>query len=57
MRIRKSERALQLSYVHHLSSNPDIAHNSYMFMKAMLGTAAYWKDTLFHLIAMLKNFG
>lgn len=57
MRIRKTERPIHLHDIHHISTNPDILQNSYMFMKTMRGTAAYWKDVLFNLIAMLKNLG
>ena len=39
------------------SSNADIMKNSYMFMKSLRGTAAYWKDVLFNLLAMVKNLG
>ena len=28
-----------------------------MFMKAVRGTVAYWKDVLFNLLAMFKNLG
>lgn len=55
MRIRKTERPIHLHDIHHISTNPDILQNSIMkFMKTMRGTAAYWKDVLFNLIAMLK---
>lgn len=57
MRIRKTERPIHLHDIHHISTNPDILQNSYIFMKTMRGTAAYWKDVLFNLIAKLKNLG
>lgn len=31
--------------------------NSYLFMKKIRGTAAYWKNTLFNLLAMIRNIG
>lgn len=56
MRVRKSDRVLQLSDIHHLSSNPDNAHNSYMFMKKMYRTAAKLGDTLFKLRNKFKTY-
>lgn len=38
-------------------SNPDLQENSYMFMRSIRGTAAYWKNSLLNLLAMLKNLG
>ena len=59
-RIRKSASAnsepLRASNVTD-GSNPDLLENSYMFMKKIRGTVAYWKTTLFNLLAMIKNLG
>ena len=40
-----------------IKQNPDILENSYMFMKNIKGTAAYWKNTLLNLLAMFKTLG
>ena len=34
-----------------------LRENSYMFMKQIRGTAAYWKTTLLNLLAMIRNIG
>lgn len=57
MRMRKSTGLLTASNVNNISSNPDLLQNSYMFMKFMKGTAAYWKNNLLNLLAMFKCLG
>lgn len=57
MRMRKSTGLLTTSDVNNISSNPDLLQNSYMFMKFMKGTAAYWKNNLLNLLAMFKYLG
>lgn len=60
MRVRKQtvgHHLLQLSDLHSLSNNPDLINNSFMFMKTIRGTVAYWKDVLFNLLAMIRNIG
>lgn len=59
-RVRKSEhpnsRPLTANDVLN-GTNPDFRENSYMFMKNIRGTVAYWKQVLFNLLAMIKNLG
>ena len=43
--------------VQDLSTNPDLLANSYMFMKSIRGTAAYWKNCLLDLLAMIRSLG
>lgn len=45
-------RDLQLSEI-----NTQLNENSFMFMKKIRGTAAYWKNNLFNLLAMIRNIG
>jgi hypothetical protein len=40
-----------------LNNNPDLLKTSYMFMKDIRGTAAFWKSSLSDLLAMLKSLG
>lgn len=37
--------------------NQNLLRISYMFMKNIRGTSAYWKDVLYNLLAMIKNLG
>ena len=37
--------------------NPDVIQNSYMFAKQIRGTAAFWKNKLMNLLAMIKCLG
>jgi hypothetical protein len=39
------------------SQNPDILQNSYMFMKHIRGTVAYFRNALYDLMAMLRTLG
>lgn len=39
------------------SNNPDMTQDSYMFAKKIRGTAAYWKNKLVNLLAMIKCLG
>lgn len=59
-RIRRSEhpnsRPLTANDVVN-GTNPDFRENSFMFMKNIRGTVAYWKQVLFNLLAMIKNLG
>lgn len=57
MRMRQNTGLLTASDVNYISSNPDLLQNSYMFMKFMKGTAAYWKHNLLNLLAMFKCLG
>lgn len=57
MRMRKSTGLLTASDVNNISSNPDLLQNSYMFMKFIKGTAAYWKNNLLNLLAIFKCLG
>ena len=50
-------RLLKNSNISSLDSNPNIIENSYMFAKNIRGTAAYWKNTLMNLLAMIKCIG
>ena len=43
--------------LNNLADNPELLDNSYMFTKRIRGTAAYWKDTLQNLLAMVKTLG
>lgn len=38
-------------------NNTVLRENSYMFLKKIRGTAAYWKNTLLNLLAMIRNIG
>ena len=40
-----------------IPDSPDLIENSYMFMKPIRGTAAYWKYNLLNLLAILKSLG
>lgn len=58
MRLRKnSTNLLTASDIRNLDNNSDIINNSYMFMKQIRGTAAYWKNNLLNLLAMFKSLG
>ena len=43
--------------IKHLQVNPDLLQNSYMFLKGIRGTVAYWKNALSNLLATLKTLG
>lgn len=60
MRMRKTEAEnshLTAGDIKRFSENPDFVENSYMFMKTIRGTAAYWKNNLLNLLAILKTLG
>jgi len=60
MRMRKSANdnsCITVNDLNNVNHNPDILQNSYMFMKFIKGTAAYWKNTLHNLLAMFKQLG
>lgn len=40
-----------------LNENPQISENSFLFMKNIRGTVAYWTNVLYDLLAMVKCFG
>lgn len=54
MRMRKpsshDNRPVTAGNITHFRENPDLLQNSYMFMKNIRGTAAYWKDTLLNFV-------
>ena len=45
------------SYVRNSQRDPDFVKNSYMFMKNIRGTIAYFKDALNNLLAMVRCLG
>ena len=49
--------AITVKDINNLQDNPDLLQNSYMFMKGIRGTVAYWKNALSDLLAMLKCLG
>ncbi len=53
----KTNRLLSAGDVMSLESNPDLFDNSYMFMKNIRGTVAYWKNNLQDLLSMIKVLG
>ncbi|CAC5408743.1 unnamed protein product [Mytilus coruscus] len=57
MRMMKNKLHVRVQDVRNLNQNPDLLTNSYMFMKNIRGTAAYWKNNLLNLLAMFKNLG
>ncbi len=65
MRVRKKSKtslagdAIKLTAgdIRNISVNPDMINNSYMFMKQIRGTSAYWKDQLADLLARIKHLG
>ena len=40
-----------------IDNNPDLQENSYMFTKNICGTAAYWKNKLLDLLAIIRSLG
>lgn len=40
-----------------INTNSDIQSQSYMFTKSIRGTAAYWRDVLHKLLAMIQSLG
>lgn len=61
MRMRKMSNDKQINItagdLRNITVNPDLIENSYMFMKNIRGTAAYWKNTLLNLLAAFKSLG
>lgn len=64
IRVRKenkeSEAGLDLLTVkdiRNLTRNPDLTKNSFMFAKQLRGTAAFWKNELFSLLAKMRCLG
>ena len=58
MRMRKdSNNPLTASDIQNLDNNSEIISNSYMFIKYIRGTAAYWKNNLLDLLTMFKSLG
>ena len=39
------------------NDNPDILQSSYMFMKSIRGTVAYFRNALYDLLAMFRSLG
>lgn len=48
---------ITINDLNNLNHNPDLLQNSYMFMKYIKGTSAYWKNTLLNLLSMFKQLG
>ena len=40
-----------------INTNSEVQSQSYMFTKSIRGTAAYWKDVLYKLLAMIQSLG
>ena len=57
MRVQNKNGHLRVSDVLQTDLNQNLLKNSYMFMKNIRGTCAYWKDVLYNLLAMIKNLG
>jgi len=62
VRMKSSNSAINLSTLKaadlkNQSSNVVINDNSYSFIKSIRGTAAYWKNTLFDLLAKFRTLG
>ena len=56
MRMKKNANLVRAKDVN-FKMNEDLIENSYMFMKQIKGTAAYWKNTLQNLLTMFKTLG
>ena len=56
MRMRKSKK-ITAKDVKNIDTNHDLLQNSYMFMKNIRGTAAYWKNNLQNLLCMFQTLG
>ncbi len=48
---------LTVADVKHSCSNPNITETSYMFMKKIRGTVAYFKNALYNVLAMFRSLG
>lgn len=48
---------ITINDLNNLNHNPDLLQNSYMFMKYIKGTSAYWKNNLLNLLSMFKQLG
>ncbi|MEW8561119.1 MAG: DUF6570 domain-containing protein [Candidatus Thiodiazotropha sp.] len=57
MRVQNKAGSLRVSDILQTEVNQHLLKNSYMFMKNIRGTCAYWKDVLYNLLAMIKNLG
>ena len=60
MRVRKpgpAQQHLTAGNVSSIRDNPDLIMSSFMFMKHIRGTVAYWTDILYNLLAMVKCIG
>ena len=58
MRMRKSANSpLTVKDIKEVNPNSEIINNSFMFMKNIRGTAAYWKNNLINLLSMFKTLG
>lgn len=60
MRIRKDRSNSGLvtaGEIRDIENNPSLVENSYMFMKNIRGTVAYFKNQLYNLLAMFKALG
>ena len=60
MRIRSgrtSSGSVTAGEIRDIENNPSLIENSYMFMKNIRGTVAYFKNQLYNLLAMFKALG
>lgn len=60
MRMRKPTHGngqVKTKDIQKLNNNSDLLKTSYMFMKDIRGTAAFWKGSLTDLLAILKSLG
>ena len=52
-----SSRKLTAADIRNVSKGSELAKKSYMFIRNVRGTPAYFRDSLYNLISMLKNIG
>ena len=52
-----STSSLTLDDLKTMSNNPVVNENSYSFLKGIRGTAPYWKNILFDLLAKFRTLG
>lgn len=53
----QASEPLTVSDIRNAHENPDIVKNSYMFMKNIRGTVAYFRNALYDLLAMFRSLG
>ena len=52
-----SSKKLTAADIRNVSQGSELTKNSYMFMRNVRGTPAYFRDSLYNLISMIKNLG